>query len=144
MPEVHLRSGQKVSEEQGYVAFGSTAWEVFRKLDQLRDGLPVEVLIYPSYAADGPDYTVRWRGKYVGHVDSHGGAHPDGMRYRPPSTAGNPEDNLGHWAVFWHVAELTPLPADRTVPIGSLRGCGKKKTYGVGFRPRGPVIVEAP
>lgn len=144
VPEVHLQSGAEICRNEGFVAFGSMAWELFRKLDVLRDGLPVEVLIYPSHAGESVDYTVRWRGKYIGHVHSEGGAHPDGMRHRPPTTTSNPEDNLGHWAVFWHVSDLQPLSDEEAIPIGRLRGYGKKQPYGRGFVPRGPVIVEAP
>ena len=41
-----LHSGANVCREEGKVAFGSRAWEVFRELDQIRKGEPVDVLIY--------------------------------------------------------------------------------------------------
>jgi hypothetical protein len=46
VPLQHLRSGQTKAECEGRVAFGSRAWEVFRKLDALREGMPVDVFIY--------------------------------------------------------------------------------------------------
>ena len=45
VPLEHLRSGQKVSEQKGFVAFGTRKWEMLRKLDEMREGAPIPVLI---------------------------------------------------------------------------------------------------
>jgi len=111
VPLIHLTDGALVCEGKGKVAFGSRAWEVFRELDRTRIGEPVDVLIYASHAnADGPA-AVTWRGKYIGHVEAKHGTHPEGMQYRPPSTAEHSSDNLGYWAVFWEVTDLHELPS---------------------------------
>ena len=86
VPLEHLRSGQKVSEQKGFVAFGTRKWEMLRKLDEMREGAPIPVLIYPSHE-DVPakeSFVVSWYGWYVGHVDSVMGQHPLGMEHRPP------------------------------------------------------------
>jgi hypothetical protein len=46
VPLQHLVSGQSVCAAEGRVAFGSRAWELFRELDSLRKGLPVDVYVY--------------------------------------------------------------------------------------------------
>ena len=50
VPEEHLLDGVNVIHVEGRVAFGSRAWEVFRELDALRKGDPVDVYIYASHA----------------------------------------------------------------------------------------------
>jgi hypothetical protein len=144
VPLEHLQTGREISSAVGFVAFGSMKWELFRQVDEARNGLWVPVLIYPSY--EGPPgkltYRVAWFGWYIGHNDSVGGAHPLGMKHRPPSTSLNEGDNHGHWAVFWHVAHLTELPKDCHMPISDV------ETVNGGWRknapPRGPELVAVP
>jgi hypothetical protein len=51
--------------------------------------------------------TSRFRGVLGIHsVEVQDGAHPDGMKYRPPSTGKYVSDNIGHWAVFWELDSL--------------------------------------
>lgn len=50
VPLVHLEDGVDVSERKGKVAYGSTAWEFFKKLDEDRGGLAVETFIYASHS----------------------------------------------------------------------------------------------
>jgi hypothetical protein len=144
VPHVHLLDGKIVAEIQGRVAFGSRAWEVFRKLDTLRYGQPVDVYIYASHDGGHRDFEVSWHGRYMGFVESDNGAHPAGMRYRPPSTGAHPADNEGHWAVFWEVEDLRELPAGQRVSISGLTGYEKKKPYGHAFPPEGPQLIEHP
>jgi hypothetical protein len=87
---------------------------------------------------------VSWHARYVGHVESIGGAHPDGIRYRPPSTSKYADDNAGHWAVFWEVEGLRELEADERIQIKDLRGLDKAKAYVPGFIPEGPLLIEHP
>ena len=98
------------TEREARVAFASRAWEAFRKLDDLRNGLVVDVYIYASHTEGPPVLQATWHARDVGHVDSINGAHPAGMRYRPPSTVKYPTDNQGHWAIFWEVEALRELP----------------------------------
>ena len=143
VPLVHLRDGFEVCVEQGKVAFGSRAWEVFRELDQIRSGQAVPVLIYASMAdTDGPIF-VSWAGQYVGHVESNSGAHPAGMKYRPPSTEENSSDNLGWWAVFWEVTNLKKLPEDQQLSMKDIQS-RKGHFYKSSFVPEGPIIVQNP
>jgi hypothetical protein len=143
VPLEHLLDGQTISAKEGRVAFGSRAWEIFRELDDLRRGQPVDVYIYAS-RADEPTFEVAWHARYVGYVESFDGAHPAGMRYRPPSTGKYPTDNKGHWAIFWEVQGLRQLPARDRLRLADLTGSGKGKPYGRGFVPEGPILIEHP
>lgn len=143
VPEEHLLDGKVVCEREGKVAFGSRAFERFRDADKERLGASVEVLIYASDPIGHRRAVATWRGLYLGHVDGRNGAHPDGMRFRPPSTANHPDDNRGHWAVFWEVTELRLIHPD-PIPITRLRGLGKKKYYADSYVPEGPLLIEYP
>ena len=140
VPHEHLVSGVAVARDQGRVAFGSRAWEVFRELDKIRKGMPVDVYIYASHADSPGPLEVSWHARYIGHVDSVGGAHPAGMRYRPPTTV---TDSSGYWAVFWEVEDLAELPTDGRIHVTGLTGYGKKKPYRA-FIPEGPILIELP
>jgi hypothetical protein len=136
VPEEHLLSWQK-DGEQTKVAFGSMAFELFRQADELRGEKAVEVFIYASLAENRPlNSEVSWHGLYVGHVPSRSGRHPQGMKYRPPSTASEKPT----WAIFWEVEELEPLSSP--IAIASLRGLGKKSKYQPRFTPEGPLLIE--
>lgn len=126
------------------MAFGSRAWEVFRKLDQLREGRPVDVYIYASHSPGAVIFEVSWHARYIGHVESINGAHRQGMRFRPPSTAKYVDDNLGHWAIFWEVEQLRELAREKRIPTGELTGFDKHKSYKQHFVPEGPIIVNHP
>jgi hypothetical protein len=144
VPHEHLIDGADVVCAEGRVAFGSRAWEVFRELDGLRKGLAVDVYLYASHLEPPDPLEASWRARYVGHVESVGSAHPAGMRYRPPSTAKYPNDNSGHWAVFWEVDDLAELPTHRRIQIAQMTGFGKPKRYGHPFVPEGPILIEHP
>jgi len=144
VPLQHLVSGADVAKREGRVAFGSRAWEIFRDLDGSRKRLAVDVYIYASHAEGPPQFEATWHARYTGHVESINGAHPAGMRYRPQSTAKYFTDNHGHWAVFWEVEDLRELPRAKRIRLADLTGFGKKRTYGKGFVPEGPLIIEHP
>jgi hypothetical protein len=143
VPLEHLLTGADVANREGHVAFGSRAWELFRELDGLRRGMSVDTYIYASQTA-GAQFDVSWHGCYVGHVDAVNGAHPAGMRYRPPSTAKYLHDNEGFWAVFWEIQALGEFPVGERIPLSVLVGFGKKRPYRSGFIPEGPVLIEHP
>ena len=143
VPIEHLDSGFDVCAEEGKVAFGSRAWDVFEKLDGLRNSLPVEVFIYASWS-DKEIRAATWHGLYVGHVRSDLGAHPAGMKFRPRTTEQYETDNAGYWAVFWEVTDLRRLPEDRYIPTGRFTGHGRRKPYRDNIAPEGPLIVELP
>jgi len=144
VPLEHITDGAIVCRDYGRIAFGSRAWEVFRKLDDLRGGKPVDVYIYASHSPGPPSFEISWHGRYIGHVESINGAHPEGMRFRPPSTGKYPDDNLGHWAVFWEVEELRELSPEECIRTGEFCGFDKRNKYKRNFIPEGPIIVEHP
>lgn len=144
VPLEHLPSGKSVAEREGFVAFGTRKWDLFRKLEVIRAGAPVPVLIYQSDEGmqAKSTYGVSWFGWYVGSVESRSGAHPLGMKHRPSTTENYPADNAGYWATFWHVQGLRELPKAKQVPIGKIgriKDGLRKDTW-----PRGPELVALP
>ena len=139
VPFEHLATGRAVAETEGRVAFGRNAWQVFEELDARRKGMPVDVYIYASRVEGPLSFEVSWRGRYIRRVLNDGGGHPDGMRYRPPSTASDTPAG-----VFWEVEDLHPLQATDRIGLAAFTGFGKKKSYGPGFVPEGPLLVEHP
>jgi hypothetical protein len=143
VPEEHLVSALDVVREHKKVAFGSRSWQVFRQIDELRGDAPADVLIYASHSAVHHSLPkVSWRAKYIGHREAKGGGHPDGMTYRPPSTGKYPDDNKGHWFIFWEVRDLVCLPAELQIEIGAIFQFEKNKPYKKYFVPSGPLIIE--
>ena len=144
VPLEHLESGQGVADETGFVAYGSRKFELFRDIEKRRDGNPVPVLIYASDEGVPAKFTskVSWVGRYIGSEETHNGRHSLGMEHRPPSTCRYAADNIGHWAVFWHVEKLSPLAAKDCFKISELQ------TTKGGWRkdapPRGPELVDVP
>ncbi|MCA1990856.1 MAG: hypothetical protein LDL41_02245 [Coleofasciculus sp. S288] len=138
VPEEHLLSWQQDGQETK-VAFGSMDFELFRQADALRGNKAVEVFIYASLAENRPlKSEVSWHGLYVSHVQSRSGRYPQGMKYRPPSTASDKPT----WAIFWEVEDLKPLSSP--IAIASLRGLGKKSNYQSRFTPEGPLLITYP
>lgn len=142
VPEAHLLSGKEVCDEVGKVAFGSRAYRVFEKADELRASQPLDVFFYPSKGTKFGPAKARWHGIYVGHVRSVAGAHPDDMKYRPPSTLENENDNTGHWVVFFEVKELVELTNAEALPMTRFKGYGSNKKYVSSFIPEGPLLVD--
>ncbi len=143
VPEEHLISGQDVVAETGRVAFGSRAWQVFRELDELREGQPIDVYIYASYPTLKRPPKVRWKGRYIGHVEAIVGAHPDGMANRPKTTGSYDADNRGYWAIFWELDRLSKLQNDEVLSMSVFRGFNSDKVYNSSFIPEGPTLVKA-
>lgn len=100
VPLEHLESGLSAGKTWPYIAYGTRKWELFRQVDSLHEGSRAAMLIYPSHedAQVTTSFIVSWFGWYVGSIDSVGGAHPEGMTFRPPSTKQYPADNKGYWA----------------------------------------------
>jgi hypothetical protein len=144
VPLEHLESGLEIVASQGEVAFGTMKWELFRRVDAERNGARVAVLIYPSGedVPAKPSFIVSWFAWYRRTESSVMGAHPDGMKFRPPTTAKYPLDNKGHWAAFWHVSGFRELPNQKCLAIGKLKGAkgGWRKTA----PPRGPELIILP
>ena len=144
VPEEHLHDGAVVCAQQGKVAFGSRAFETFLELDGIRDGAPVDVYIYASHTVrDGPAKAT-WAATYVGQAKAPGGAHPDGRKYRPPSTFEHESDNKGHWALFCEVANLRRLSEEEAILVRDMQGWKHKTKYDKFFIPEGPLIIERP
>lgn len=141
VPLEHLIDALAVCKTAGKVAFGSRAWEIFRELDIERHGFAVNVYIYASGDPSSEKLEVSWCGRYIGHVEGKNGAHPEGMKFRPPSTAKYPTDNKGHWAVFWELDQLQELEAQDCIPTGNFVGYKTGKQYKKNFIPEGPLLV---
>jgi hypothetical protein len=143
VPVEHLRSGLQVLEREPFIALGSRAWQVFRELDLQRDDRAVRVLIYASWHEDQPvPLSATWTRLYVGQVEANGGAHPEGMRFRPQTTAQYAGDNEGYWAIFWHLADLRELAPAERIPVAEMTGWRDKRPYGHPFEPEGPIIIQ--
>jgi hypothetical protein len=151
VPEIHLISGLEAIADQlnsdditslglPKVAFGSMAFEILRKADELRKERAVEVLIYASDAkGDQPlNSEVSWRARYIGHVPSRNGRYPGKSLFRPKAAA----TERPVWAVYWEVQELEKLKTP--IPIASLQGLGQKANCKPRFVPEGPVLIEYP
>jgi hypothetical protein len=145
VPETHLLSAletmekldNELSDEIIKVAFGSMAFEVFRKTDELRGGKEVEVLIHASDSADQPlNSEVSWRGLYIGHANSRNGRYAGKSKFIPPSTT----SDKPRWAVFWEVQELTRLKTP--IAIASFKALGKKSNLVSRFIPEEPMLIE--
>lgn len=144
VPLEHLQSGKGIAEKEGFVAFGSRKWELFRNVEEMRGGTPVRVLIYPSdeHVAAKVSFKVCWGGWYIGCEESNSGKHPLGIAHRPPTTEKYTADNQGYWAVFWHVKDLFELPKAQQMPISAIKSIkgGLRKNA----PPRGPELVAVP
>lgn len=144
VPLEHLETGQEIANANGFVAFGSRKFELFREIEERRNGAAVPLLIYPSHEDDPAktSFQVSWIGWYIGSEETNNGRHSLGMTHRPPTTGQYAADNKGHWAVFWHVRDLTPLASADRFPIS------KVQTIKGGWRknapPRGPELVAVP
>lgn len=142
VPLIHLEDGVEVCEREGRVAFGSNAWEVFRRLDD-EAASRTPVLIYASHAAVTGRPRVTWMASYLRYVESKGGAHPDRSRFRPRSTIENHEDTTGHWAGFYEVEGLHRLAKDDCLEVRELRDRNGRR-YRRDFVPEGPILVSFP
>jgi hypothetical protein len=151
VPEMHLISGldtiaaqlnsdDVTSQELPKVAFGSMAFEVLRKADELRKGRSVEMLIYATEAkGDQPlNPEVQWRARYIGHLPSRNGRYPGKAAFRPKTTA----TERPVWAIYWEVQELQQLKTP--VPIAALQELGKKTNCKPRFVPEDPLLIEYP
>lgn len=78
----------------------------------------------------------------MGQVESRGGSYPGDLRLLPPSTQRYADDVSGYWAVYWHVAQLEPLPSDDWIDVADLRNFKTDKRYGRPFVPEGPITSE--
>lgn len=151
VPEIHLVSGLEAIAAQvdsddvtslglPKVAFGSMAFEILRKADELRKERLVEVLIYASDAeGDRPlNSEVSWRARYIGHLPSRSGRYPGKSLFRPKAAA----TEKPIWAVYWEVQELEKLKTP--IPIASLQILSQKTNCKSRFVPDGPVLIEYP
>lgn len=140
VPLDHLSDGVDVCTRRGKVAFGSQAWSVFDKFENL-GGIGAPVLIYVSHPTVHLGAVVSWVARYLGYVESVGGRHPDKMRYRPPSC--REEDKGGYWAGFYEVERLRRLDEAEQMRISTLRNPGNR-AFKAGFVPEGPTIIALP
>jgi len=145
VPKEHLADAKKTVTTMSKVAFGSRAYDVFLKLEEERGDKSVDAYIYESYGNGAYDFRVSWHARYLGYVGAVNGAHPDGMKFRPASTAQYAGDNEGgDWLLFWEVDHLEEIPKSVRMHVGEFVPYGKRKPYGNSFAPRGPMLVNRP
>ncbi len=143
VPYEHLVSGEGVCAAEGKVAFGSMKWEFFRELDLRAAGEKVPVYLYASWAEGSARPHVTWRAWYIGHVEGSGAGHPDGMRFRPPTTGKYPTDN-SEWAIYWEVEGLAPLSGAERIEMDAFVGYDTGKRFARHLVPEGPMLVREP
>ena len=142
VPQIHLTNA--LAENLPLVAFGSNAWEVFRKLEEERvsSGLRVDIFLYASLSDTGKVFhpQVTWRGCYVKCVDATSASgRREAFSYRPSST----KSEKG-WAIYWLVKDLEELPESQYIKVSALRGWKTKSTYSPNFIPEGPLLIDHP
>ena len=144
VPAAHLEDGVEVCHREGEVAFGSRAFDVFRDLDDLRGDHPIEAYIYSSHDHERTGGAkVNWRATYVRRESALlGGSHPDPERFRPPSTWD--EDGQGYWLLFWHVANLRPLPPEERIWTSDFKDLKHGRKAREPYAPEGPMIKLYP
>jgi hypothetical protein len=120
------------------VAFGSMAFDVLRKADELRKGQAVEVLIYATDSEEDQPINPEacWRARYIGHLPSRNGRYPGKAQFRP-KVAEKPV-----WAIYWEVQGLEKLKSP--VAIAALQGLGQKANLKSRFIPESAVLIEYP
>ena len=151
VPEIQLISGLEAITDQANseditsqalpkVAFGSMAFEILRKADELRKERAIEVLIYASDSKEDQPLNseVSWRARYIGHLPSRSGRYPGKSLFRPKAAA----TEKPIWAVYWEVQELEKLKTP--IPIATLQVLGQKTNCKSRFVPEGPVLIEYP
>ena len=147
VPLEHLESGLTVAKETGYVSFGSMKWDLFRKVDDLRYGVKVPTLIYPSHEGVAAKLTfkVGWAGWYIGHVQESSEMLLDEESHRPPTTVKyqSTGDSATGWAIFWRLEGLQQLPENQHVEIRQLASY-KTGFWRKNFPPYGPEIIARP
>lgn len=139
VPEVHLEASKEVLSREASVAFGTGHYSLFDKVDELRQGEPIQVFIYASHeeAQAERSFMVKWRGFYVYQVRHSDGRHPE-EKFRPVSAL----TDKPSWMTFWHVAELEKMDKADWFPISkvpAMKGGWTKREP-----PRGPVLVGLP
>ena len=134
VPLEHLQSGRAIASATGFVAFGSRKWELFRKVDELRGGARVPVLIYPSHE----DFERSGRRITIAVEASQDGSYADERVMRRPCDG----------SLFW--CHVSGYALDRARPhaagIWSLEDISASRPVAVELTPRereiGVLLVE--
>ncbi|MEO0827851.1 MAG: hypothetical protein AAFY67_19810 [Cyanobacteria bacterium J06642_9] len=148
VPEQHLVTGLEAIAQQldadppkvpPVLAYGSNAFEVFGKADELRGEQCVEMFFYASHA-ENPTFhpEATWKATYCKQVHSRRGRYPGKAFHRPPST----KNDAPTWAIFWLVQDLIELR--EPILVSDFQGLGKKTAYASRFIPESPLLVEHP
>ncbi|MBT9317838.1 hypothetical protein [Leptothoe spongobia] len=148
VPERHLISGLDAItnqldddsiDTQPTLALGSSDFEVFGQADERRKHRLVDVYIYASQTDNPPlNPEATWKATYLKQVHSRRGRYPGKAIHRPASTA----TDKPTWAIFWLLTDLEKLKTP--LPIGKMRGIGKKSDFPPRFLPEGAVLIEHP
>lgn len=136
VPALHLPAAAASFARAGRVAFGSNAWEFWRR--QAAGATVVWVVAsasgFPAGGMPGIDPgKLIFRGLLAGIAEAVRGRHPD-PALRPASTAGD-----GPWAMFFELQALVRL--DRPRPVIGLVTLQGTRLVRV---PQGPIAIRDP
>jgi hypothetical protein len=84
------------------------------------------------------------RSLHIPQAERYGRPPAEIKPFRPDSTFKYEADNQGHWAVFWVLDLLEPVPQGEECWVGEFKGHRMKKAYGHSFSPEGPILIEHP
>jgi len=136
VPALHLPAAAAAFARAGRVAFGSNAWEFWRRQAPERTAVWVVASStgFPAGGLPGIDPgKVIFRGRLAGIVAAVRGRHPD-PALRPDSTAGDEP-----WAMFFELEMLERLGRPRPV-IGLVTVQGAR----LARVPQGPIAIRDP
>ena len=135
VPALHLPSAEATFRAEGRVAFGSDAWEFWRKVTEATVWIVASSTGFPPNRLPGIDPgKLIFKARLAGTTEAdRRHRHPD-PNLRPASAAGD-----GAWTLFFEVDELTRL--SRTRPVIGLR-----TLQGISLQrvPQGPLLIHDP
>jgi hypothetical protein len=132
-----LTSALETDTPDGQIAFGTRDWQLFNKLEQRREAMPVDVYIYASHPGGSFEGKATWRALYVRlETERH-----KAMAHRPKLAA---ETDNREGEVYWIVERLRRAEPNEHIPVADFTGYDRKKPYGKSFPPHRPLLVEHP
>jgi len=135
VPALHLPSAEATFRARGRVAFGSDAWEFWRKITEATVWIVVSATGFPRGGLPGIDPgKLIFKSRFAGTTEAdRRHRHPD-PDLRPASATGD-----GAWTLFFEVDGLTRLtPPLSVIGLRSLQGIGLQRV------PQGPLVVQDP
>ena len=132
-----------IKEGKTTVAFGSMAWDFFRRLSDEVGDEPLPAFLYASWKEESA-LSVEWAATYIMWRDAIEAESDPAFAEQRSSLAGHDwegNDEGGRWAVYWIVEGLSRL--DKPIPLSEFR-LPDGRRLSAAFVPRGPTRVVAP